>query len=1015
MSTLTRAIVMGIVLMFFCGNVAAEVKRSKFSNGSMYLVVEILSDNLIHCEVSAIGEGPSVEQALYTSPMVLKKDYDGPSQFVNTGNILETKTTRMEVNPQNLCVSFKGRTGARQYLTTICPDDMFSAFKGVNIDAKKIQSVYGLGQQFKSLGSANGDWVSLGVREGGRMGNNFDNFQNAAVGNVQIPVMYAVGEKNLNWALFYDNVYRQRWDFTVNWWKVRGYGDQLRFYVITGDDLPALRNTYMVLTGTPPVPPKKAFGMWVSEFGYDNFEQIDQLLTGLRNNTFPVDGFVLDLNWFGGIDLNDKSLSRMGRLNWEESADGKYSFPNPDAKIKQYANDHISIAAIEESYLANSEYVDTYTQIPKQLLAFQRTGDKCNSANRGTPAEVKNQFWGDGHMLDWSNPETGKWIHSNRRYPNLALPGVHTHWTDLGEPEGYNAAACYNGVETTPTGQKNEHSDIHNIYNLLWNKSIWDGYVSRQGVADKLGIVNARPFILTRSGAAGTQRFGAAMWSGDIASNLQSLATHMNAQMHMSFSGIDYYSSDCGGFRREVLPHNDKQGSYRGYDSENYTQWFANSAWFDVPVRPHTDNEFAIVNPPYDTAPHLVGKEMSNLVNIRQRYELIPYYYSLAYRAFLYGEPVIAPPVFYYQNDTMLRQMGHEKMIGKDILVGVAAGYGEYDRDVYLPQGKWVNYHTNEWVDSSGEWYANIPEYRSGFFRLPAFVREGAIIPQMAVGTDTKDVFGHRKQGAAVRDELVLRVYAAPKKSAFTLYEDDGISLGYDSEGRPLYQYRTTDIFQQMRGKTVSVTIDSAVDVNAQTPLEGLPGARQNVVKLIVKDAVATGVTLNGEQLPEHSTLEAFRAARSGWFNASVNFIAAKSDSEDVSAVKEFKFTLKAAPPLSSVNFVCDQSWTNPGQSIYVVGDIPELGDGDASLAVKLDPNVYWEYIYNPPPGGNGIGPSQPVWTGVVRGLPVNKAFKWKCILKEENQSANVLSKSVEYGFHTPAVSGYAGKAYGTL
>ena len=66
--------------------------------------------------------------------------------------------------------------------------------------------------------------------------------------------------------------------------------------------------------------------------------------------------------------------------------------------------------------------------------------------------------------------------------------------------------------------------------------------------------MNPRPFILTRSGAAGTQRYGAAMWSGDIASNLESLATHMNAQMHMSMSGIDYYGSDIGGFRREVMP-----------------------------------------------------------------------------------------------------------------------------------------------------------------------------------------------------------------------------------------------------------------------------------------------------------------------------------------------------------------------------------------------------------------------------------------------------------------------------
>jgi alpha-glucosidase len=64
------------------------------------------------------------------------------------------------------------------------------------------------------------------------------------------------------------------------------YGDQLRWYVMTGPNLPDLRADYMELTGRPPVPPRKAFGLWVSEFGYDNFGQIDTLLAGLRASDF---------------------------------------------------------------------------------------------------------------------------------------------------------------------------------------------------------------------------------------------------------------------------------------------------------------------------------------------------------------------------------------------------------------------------------------------------------------------------------------------------------------------------------------------------------------------------------------------------------------------------------------------------------------------------------------------------------------------------------------------------------
>jgi len=76
---------------------------------------------------------------------------------------------------------------------------------------------------------------------------------------------------------------------------------------------------------------------------------------------------------------------------------------------------------------------------------------------------------------------------------------------------------------------KNHHSDIHNLYDLLWNRSIWEGYIAHKGTTNDLGMTNSRPFILSRSAAAGIQRYGVAMWSGDIPSRLEALATHANA------------------------------------------------------------------------------------------------------------------------------------------------------------------------------------------------------------------------------------------------------------------------------------------------------------------------------------------------------------------------------------------------------------------------------------------------------------------------------------------------------
>src|SRR5262249_9214073 len=153
--------------------------------------------------------------------------------------------------------------------------------------------------------------------------------------------------------------------------------------------------------------------------------------------------------------------------------------------------------------------------------------------------------------------------------------------------------------------------DVHNVFTFHWIESIARGY-ARNGVTQ-------RPFMMARSGAAGMQRFGAAMWSADIASRASSLATHMNAQLHMSMSGIDYYGSDIGGFHRDAL-----DGDIR----ELYTEWFADGMLLDVPGRVHTDNDSC--KNCYETAPDRVGDAASNLDNLRLRYELSAYVYSLA-------------------------------------------------------------------------------------------------------------------------------------------------------------------------------------------------------------------------------------------------------------------------------------------------------------------------------------------------------------------------------------------------
>lgn len=921
---------------------AVGVQRVQFTSADSYLVVEVLDDDLIHFEL-ADGTAPGTADPLFTTVQVAKTDYDGPDQFTHSGNVVETGQARVEVDASTLCATVIDTARTPEVLLhEVCPADLGAAWKGLDITKESMTHAYGLGQQFFTGASSDGDWVGRSRTPGGTYGNAmvYDS-ENGPVGNTQIPVLFALGAGTSGYGLFVDQIYKQEWNLQADPWTVRTWGDQIRWYTMTGPDLPDLRSDYLELTGHPPVPPQKAFGLWASEFGYDSWAEVDSTIQDLRTAGFPVDGAMLDVQWFGGVRAGSDD-TRMGTLDWDTSA-----FPDPAAQLAAYADDGIGIIPIEESYIGGN--------LPEH--ASMAASGNLVRAGCATCAPVRltsNPWWGTGGMVDWTRASARDTWHDEQRQ-HLVDEGVVGHWLDLGEPEMYDENDWTQGV----LPGKHAHADYHNVYNLMWARGVADGYARSSETA--------RPFMLTRSGAAGIQRYGAGMWSGDIGSTLAALAAQQNAQMHMSMSGIDYYGSDVGGFRREMLTTD---------LDELYTQWFANSAWLDVPLRPHTEN---LCNC-FETTPDKVGHVASNRQNVQRRYEMAPYYYSLAHRAWREGTPLAPPLVYHFQSDVAVREIGHEKMIGDDILIGIVAGEHERQRDVYLPAGEWTDIHTNERISSSGAWVRDVPLWRNGVFTLPAYARAGAIIPKQFVDTNTKNVVGDRVDGTT-RDELIARVYADERASDFTLYQDDGVTTAYQSGA-----VRETSIHQQQSGNVATVTIDPAIGSYA-----GAPSSRATVVELVTDGSQASAVTANGQSLVRHATKDAFDAAPSGWYNAGSGLVVAKMSASAVTEAKTFTFTVGEAAV--SAQFVCEDGTTAPGQSVYVVGSAPQLGAWSPASAVRLEPTAY------------------PTWTGQVEGLPPESTIEWKCIRRQEANypdHVDAWEPGANHAFTTPA-SGSAG------
>lgn len=710
----------------------------------------------------------------------------------------------------------------------VCPKEQ--SLKNLTVQTHaKLDDVMGLGQNFELFPNGNIESDHANIEDSSSL-LNFDAGQNLSeFGNVmgkffggkagftQIPVAYYVTQDAPDVALFVDVPSKQRWTVSATTEIELPFAQQVNGFMMIGDNLAELRSQYLQITGHAPVPPKKMFGLWLSEYGFDNWQELDNKVDDLRQAGFPVEGAILDLQWYGGIQQR-----QMGRLSWDEQ-----NFPQPQQKIADYRRDGLGLITIEQSYV--DEKVADFAELEQQGFLVREEADGRSSFFAS--------WWGEGGMLDWSDPQRAAQWHDMRRQP-LIDSGIMGHWTDLGEPEDFDSNAWYVGAALPD----HSHAQIHNLYNFLWSESLFDGY-QRHHVAQ-------RPFSLTRSGAAGSQRLGVAMWSGDVDSSLDSLMGHNQVQTNLSMSGIDYYGSDIGGFVRN------------GIDAESfntlYTYWFANSCLFDVPIRPHVMN----LSNQEESSPAKVGDVNSNLHNYLRRLQLTPYYYSLAHQAYQQGAALIAPMQYYYPDlpAAIARDFSaSHKMIGPFLLSRTVYQFEGVDSlpstepledepvGMYLPKGTWYDAVAQRFIQSEGAWHSDIGALQQQQVQLPLLYRAGAIVPvysdkqiQRAMSVLRLGALDYLNNHADILQQPHLLLIADKTASQFTWYEDDGATQDYQ-QGQRL----ATTIHQQASEQQIDIQIDAAVGQLAFMP-------EQRNYQLTVKSAEAfsaKAVMVNGSAI----------------------------------------------------------------------------------------------------------------------------------------------------------------------
>jgi alpha-D-xyloside xylohydrolase len=293
-------------------------------------------------------------------------------------------------------------------------------------------------------------------------------------------------------------------------------------------------------------------------------------------------------------------------------------------------------------------------------------------------------------VLDFTNPKTIDWYRG--KIGSLLKMGVSAIKVDFGE------AAPYTGVYAN--GRTGFYE--HNLYPLRYNKI----------VSDLTKEINDERIIWARSTWAGSQRYPL-HWGGDAESSDMGMQAELRGGLSLGLSGFTFWSHDIGGFTKRT-PEN------------LYRRWLPMGA-FSSHTRCHGQ-------PPKE--PWDYGDAFQNYFRdvINLKYKLMPYVYAQSKQAAEKGLPMVRALFVEYPQDKGAWLIDNEYLFGSDILVAPIFEEGKKQRDVYLPQGQWIDFQTGK--SYTGGWHM----IEAGKIESIIMVREGAIIPQMKVAQTTKDL-----------------------------------------------------------------------------------------------------------------------------------------------------------------------------------------------------------------------------------------------------------------------------------
>lgn len=448
---------------------------------------------------------------------------------------------------------------------------------------------------------------------------------------------------------------------------------QLDVFLIGGNTPEEILYGYRSLTGFPPVLPLWSYGVWMSRMTYFSAEEVNAICDRMRTEHYPCDVIHLDTGWFKTDWL----------CEWKFNEE---RFPQPEKFVRGLKEKGYRVSLWQLPYVA-----DDAEQI-EEAKANRYIGPLTKKQD----AEGSNFSALDyAGTIDLTYPKAVDWYKGLLK--NLLDMGVVCIKTDFGE--NIHIDAVYHSM--TP-------ELLNNLYALLYQKAAYE--ITREVTGD--GIVWAR------AAWAGCQRYPL-HWGGDSASTWDGMAGSLKGGLHFGLSGFAFWSHDVPGF------HSLPNFMNSPVADDIYVRW-TQFGVFSSHIRYHGTSKREPWS--YPAIAPIVKKWW------QLRYALIPYIVAQSEKAVRTGYPLLRALIFHHPDDRLCWHLDDEYYFGDDFLVAPVMN-SENRRDVYLPEGEWVNFFTGERMDG-GRWLKSV---EVPLEEMPVYVRKGAEIPVYTEEVDCTD------------------------------------------------------------------------------------------------------------------------------------------------------------------------------------------------------------------------------------------------------------------------------------